>query len=148
MEGRGRVSSLLPVSKVPSGSCSPRCSPPRSRYQDPAFLRALHAATQLLYRPESPVRERLVPLPVVHMMLAQHSLFLPTLLASGEEGAPDSQVKGEETSPSPRGRSPTHLLLGSAEGEGTCLSGPGPREVTPGSGQALPTAQSRSRPRS
>ncbi|XP_054569412.1 nucleolar pre-ribosomal-associated protein 1 [Eptesicus fuscus] len=65
----------------------------RSRYQDPAFLRALHAATQLLYRPESPVRARLVPLPVVHVMLAQHSLFLPTLLASGEEGAPDGQVK-------------------------------------------------------
>ncbi|CAK6442115.1 unnamed protein product [Pipistrellus nathusii] len=63
------------------------------RYQDPAFLRALHAATQLLYRPESPVRERLVPLPVVHMMLTQHSLFLPTLLASGEEGPPDGQVK-------------------------------------------------------
>ncbi|XP_059542298.1 nucleolar pre-ribosomal-associated protein 1 isoform X1 [Myotis daubentonii] len=63
------------------------------QYQDPTFLRALHTAVQLLYRPDSPVRASLVPLPVVHMMLAQHSLFLPTLLASAEEGAPDGQVK-------------------------------------------------------
>jgi hypothetical protein len=32
------------------------------------------------------------------MMLTQHSLFLPTLLTSEEEGNPDSQVKGD---PSP-----------------------------------------------
>ncbi|XP_016063699.1 PREDICTED: nucleolar pre-ribosomal-associated protein 1-like [Miniopterus natalensis] len=63
------------------------------RYQDPAFLKALDAAVQLLYRLESPVRTRLVPLPVVHMMLTQHSLFLPTLLTSEGEDAPCGPVK-------------------------------------------------------
>ncbi|KAM7133116.1 nucleolar pre-ribosomal-associated protein 1 isoform 1-T1 [Molossus nigricans] len=63
------------------------------RYQDPAFLQALQAATQLLYGPESPVRTKLVQLPAVHSMLTQHSLFLPTLLASEEEDAPSGHVK-------------------------------------------------------
>ncbi|KAG8518530.1 Nucleolar pre-ribosomal-associated protein 1 [Galemys pyrenaicus] len=63
------------------------------RYQDRAFLQALHAAVQLLYAPENSVSAKLVPLPVVHMMLTQHSLFLPTLLTSEQEENPDSHVK-------------------------------------------------------
>ncbi|KAM5278399.1 nucleolar pre-ribosomal-associated protein 1 [Hipposideros larvatus] len=63
------------------------------RYQDPVFLKALHVALQLLYLPESSVRTKLIHLPVVHVMLTQHSLFLPTLLGSEDEENPDSQVK-------------------------------------------------------
>ncbi|KAM8813060.1 nucleolar pre-ribosomal-associated protein 1 [Rhynchonycteris naso] len=62
------------------------------RYQDPTFLKVLCAAVQLLYLPECPACLELLPLPVVHMMLTQHSLFLPTLLRSDAEGAPDSHV--------------------------------------------------------
>ncbi|KAM5281325.1 nucleolar pre-ribosomal-associated protein 1 [Ctenodactylus gundi] len=63
------------------------------RYQDHAFLKTLHAALQLLYDPENSVHTKLVPLPVIHMMLTQHSLFLPTLLTSDKEENLDSQVK-------------------------------------------------------
>lgn len=87
--------------------------PPRFRYQDPAFLKALDAAVQLLYRLESPVRTRLVPLPVVHMMLTQHSLFLPTLLTSEGEDAPCGPVKGDLPQPPVQG-SPWCLTLGAA----------------------------------
>lgn len=37
---------------------------------------------------------QLTQLPLVHTMLTQHSLFLPTLLESEEEERPDGQVKG------------------------------------------------------
>lgn len=70
---------------------------PRFRYQDLTFLKTLLDATKLLYSPESSVHTKLVQLPVVHMMLTQHSLFLPTMLTSGEEENLDSQVKGEPT---------------------------------------------------
>uniref|UniRef100_A0A452UVD1 URB1 ribosome biogenesis homolog n=1 Tax=Ursus maritimus TaxID=29073 RepID=A0A452UVD1_URSMA len=50
----------------------PRC--------DHVFLKALHASIERLYLPENSVCAKLIPLPVVHMMLSQHSLFLPTLL--------------------------------------------------------------------
>ncbi|XP_060054580.1 nucleolar pre-ribosomal-associated protein 1 isoform X2 [Erinaceus europaeus] len=63
------------------------------RYRDHAFLQALHAAIQRLYVPESTTRSKLLPLPTVHVMLTQHSLFLPTLLASDQEGDPDDQVR-------------------------------------------------------
>ncbi|XP_042543241.1 nucleolar pre-ribosomal-associated protein 1 [Dipodomys spectabilis] len=63
------------------------------RYQDHTFLKTLHAATLLLYSPESSMHSKLIQLPVVHMMLTQHSLFLPTLLTSEGERNPDSQVK-------------------------------------------------------
>ncbi|KAF0880051.1 NPA1P protein, partial [Crocuta crocuta] len=62
------------------------------RYQDHMFLKALHAAIQRLYVPENSMCAQLTQLPVVHMMLTQHSLFLPTLLKSEEENS-DSQVK-------------------------------------------------------
>ncbi|XP_055135461.2 nucleolar pre-ribosomal-associated protein 1 isoform X2 [Symphalangus syndactylus] len=63
------------------------------RYQDHTFLKTLLTAIQLLYGPESSVRTKLIQLPVVHMMLMQHSLFLPTLLKSDGEESLDSQVK-------------------------------------------------------
>nr|XP_031314662.1 nucleolar pre-ribosomal-associated protein 1 isoform X1 [Camelus dromedarius] len=63
------------------------------RYQDHAFLKALCAAIEILYLPENSMCSKLTQLPVVHTMLTQHSLFLPTLLESGEEGNPDSHVK-------------------------------------------------------
>ncbi|XP_077935470.1 nucleolar pre-ribosomal-associated protein 1 [Halichoerus grypus] len=63
------------------------------RYQDHAFLKALHAAIQCLYLPEHSMCTKLIQLPVVHMMLTQHSLFLPTLLKSEEEENLDNQVK-------------------------------------------------------
>ncbi|XP_043449674.1 nucleolar pre-ribosomal-associated protein 1 [Prionailurus bengalensis] len=63
------------------------------RYQDHMFLKALHAAIQRLYLPENSVCTQLTQLPAIHMMLTQHSLFLPTLLKSEEEENPDSQVK-------------------------------------------------------
>ncbi|XP_057553181.1 nucleolar pre-ribosomal-associated protein 1 isoform X1 [Hippopotamus amphibius kiboko] len=65
----------------------------KCRYQDPAFLKALGAAMQLLYLPESSAHTQLTQLPVVHAMLTQHSLFLPTLLMAGEEEAPASPVR-------------------------------------------------------
>uniref|UniRef100_A0A8C4LJS7 URB1 ribosome biogenesis homolog n=1 Tax=Equus asinus asinus TaxID=83772 RepID=A0A8C4LJS7_EQUAS len=63
------------------------------RYQDHTFLKALHAAIQLLYLPESSVGTKLFFFRMVHMMLTQHSLFLPTLLRSEEEENPDPRVK-------------------------------------------------------
>ncbi|XP_027441652.2 nucleolar pre-ribosomal-associated protein 1 isoform X1 [Zalophus californianus] len=63
------------------------------RYQDHAFLKTLHAAIQHLYLPENSMCAKLIQLPVVHMMLTQHSLFLPTLLKSEEEENLDNQVK-------------------------------------------------------
>lgn len=71
---------------------------PRFRYQDLTFLKTLLDATKLLYSPESSVHTKFVQLPVVHMMLTQHSLFLPTMLTSEEEeNLLDSQVKGDPT---------------------------------------------------
>lgn len=71
---------------------------PRFRYQDLTFLKTLLDATKLLYSPESSVHTKLAQLPVVHMMLTQHSLFLPTMLTSEEEeNLLDSQVKGDPT---------------------------------------------------
>ncbi|XP_002929391.2 nucleolar pre-ribosomal-associated protein 1 isoform X1 [Ailuropoda melanoleuca] len=63
------------------------------RYQDHVFLKALCASIERLYLPENSVCAKLLPLPVVHMMLSQHSLFLPTLLTSEEEENPDNEVK-------------------------------------------------------
>ncbi|XP_027271372.1 nucleolar pre-ribosomal-associated protein 1 isoform X3 [Cricetulus griseus] len=63
------------------------------RYQDLTFLKTLLGAMKLLYRPENSVHTKLVQLPVVHMMLTQHSLFLPTMLTSEEVENVDSQVK-------------------------------------------------------
>lgn len=50
------------------------------------------------------MRAKLVQLPEVHMMLTQHSLFLPTLLAPEEEEAPSSHVRGDLPHPPTRHR--------------------------------------------
>ncbi|XP_034371344.1 nucleolar pre-ribosomal-associated protein 1 [Arvicanthis niloticus] len=63
------------------------------RYHDLTFLKTLLNAIELLYSPESSEHTKLVQLSVVHMMLTQHSLFLPTMLTSEEEKAPDSHIK-------------------------------------------------------
>ncbi|CAH6792538.1 nucleolar pre-ribosomal-associated protein 1 [Phodopus roborovskii] len=63
------------------------------RYQDLTFLKTLLDAMELLYSPESSVHTKLVQLPVLHMMLTQHSLFLPTMLTSEEVGNVDSHGK-------------------------------------------------------
>ncbi|KAL6089113.1 hypothetical protein STEG23_008301 [Scotinomys teguina] len=65
----------------------------RFRYQDVTFLKTLLDAMKLLYTPEISVHTKLVQLPVVHMMVTQHSLFLPTMLTSEEQENLDSQVK-------------------------------------------------------
>lgn len=67
----------------------------RFRYHDLTFLKTLLNAIELLYSPESSEHTKLVQLSVVHMMLTQHSLFLPTMLTSEEEGAPDIHIKGD-----------------------------------------------------
>lgn len=73
------------------------CLLPRFRYQDCAFLKALCAAVERLYLPGSSVCPQLTQLRVIHMMLTQHSLFLPTLLRTGEEGSPDRPVRGDSS---------------------------------------------------
>uniref|UniRef100_A0A8C5PK70 URB1 ribosome biosis homolog n=1 Tax=Leptobrachium leishanense TaxID=445787 RepID=A0A8C5PK70_9ANUR len=55
------------------------------RYKDQTFLGVLHAGIQQWYNAEGPSTQGLVQLTVVHMMIMQHSLFLPTLLRSREE---------------------------------------------------------------
>lgn len=91
-----QVCAPAPFLKPNSPSCtlSLRLSP-RFRYQDLTFLRTLLDATKLLYSPESSGHTKLVQLSVIHMMLTQHSLFLPTMLTSKEEETPDSPVKGD-----------------------------------------------------
>ncbi|KAM4701657.1 nucleolar pre-ribosomal-associated protein 1 [Discoglossus pictus] len=55
------------------------------RYKDCAFLDMLHAGIGLWYGSDSILEKDLVQLSMVHMMITQHSLFLPTLLRSREE---------------------------------------------------------------
>lgn len=57
---------------------------------------------------------KLIQLPVVHMMLTQHSLFLPTLLKSEDEENPDSAVKGDPSPPPSRFPDRCRLLLSSS----------------------------------
>ncbi|XP_053312783.1 nucleolar pre-ribosomal-associated protein 1 [Spea bombifrons] len=55
------------------------------RYKDCTFLDVLNAGVVQWYDSDGPCTAALVELPVVHMMITQHSLFLPTLLRSREE---------------------------------------------------------------
>lgn len=107
---------------------------PRFRYQDLTFLKTLLDATKLLYSPESSVHTKLVQLPVVHMMLTQHSLFLPTMLTSEEEeNLLDSRVKGDPTlcpltlcPPAPCQLSPSSVCSECSDGISVCqIQGPG-----------------------
>lgn len=69
--------------------------PLRSRYQEGAFLQALHKALPQLYSLAPPACTPLLPLVQLHAMVTQHSLFLPTLLVAADGGGPDAGVKGE-----------------------------------------------------
>ncbi|XP_068930997.1 nucleolar pre-ribosomal-associated protein 1 isoform X1 [Petaurus breviceps papuanus] len=62
------------------------------RYQDYTFLKTLHACVQLLYKPENSLCKKLVQLPLMYMMITQHSMFLPTILQSKEDDT-NIQVK-------------------------------------------------------
>ncbi|XP_029459452.1 nucleolar pre-ribosomal-associated protein 1 isoform X2 [Rhinatrema bivittatum] len=53
-------------------------------YTDCAFLRALNTALDVLYGKEA--SDSLLQLSVIHVMVTQHSLFLPTMLRSRDEG--------------------------------------------------------------
>lgn len=107
---------------------------PRFRYQNLTFLKTLLDATKLLYSPESSVHTKLVQLPVVHMMLTQHSLFLPTMLTSEEEeNLLDSRVKGDPTlcpltlcPPAPCQLSSSSVCSECSDGISVCqIQGPG-----------------------
>ncbi|XP_055965198.1 nucleolar pre-ribosomal-associated protein 1 [Sorex fumeus] len=63
------------------------------RYQEGAFLRALHTALPLLYPLGGPARDPpLLPLPRLHAMVTQHSLFLPTLLEDADGDVKEALV--------------------------------------------------------
>ncbi|CAN2387608.1 URB1 ribosome biogenesis 1 homolog (S. cerevisiae) [Pristimantis euphronides] len=55
------------------------------RYKDCAFLDALCAGIKQWYGPDGPCTEDLLQLPVIHMMVTQHSLFLSSFLRSRDE---------------------------------------------------------------
>ncbi|KAM5180794.1 nucleolar pre-ribosomal-associated protein 1 [Mantella aurantiaca] len=55
------------------------------RYKDCTFLDALCAGIEEWYEPSGPCTKGLVQLSVIHMMVMQHSLFLPNFLRSREE---------------------------------------------------------------
>ncbi|XP_069492442.1 nucleolar pre-ribosomal-associated protein 1 [Ambystoma mexicanum] len=61
-------------------------------YRDCNFQRTLKVAIHILYVKES---QALIPLPMVHMMITQHSLFLPTILRSREEESIDTHTVRE-----------------------------------------------------
>ncbi|KAM8976730.1 nucleolar pre-ribosomal-associated protein 1 [Pelodytes ibericus] len=63
------------------------------RYKDYLFLDILHAGIEQWYESEGPCTKGLVQLSVVHMMITQHSLFLPTLLRSREEENAPSEIR-------------------------------------------------------
>ncbi|MEE6468037.1 hypothetical protein FKM82_008146 [Ascaphus truei] len=65
----------------------------KNRYKECAFLEALDAGIQLWYTCDGPSVKNLVQLPLVHMMITQHSLFLPTLLRSREEEHTSSRTR-------------------------------------------------------
>ncbi|GCC30464.1 nucleolar pre-ribosomal-associated protein 1 isoform X1 [Chiloscyllium punctatum] len=54
------------------------------RYRDWAFLEALYKLIQILYENED-LAQSLIPLPMIHEMVTNHSLFLPTMLSARED---------------------------------------------------------------
>ncbi|XP_067897159.1 nucleolar pre-ribosomal-associated protein 1 isoform X2 [Heterodontus francisci] len=54
------------------------------RYRDWAFMEALHKLIQVLYENED-LAQNLIPQPMIHMMVTNHSLFLPTMLRVRED---------------------------------------------------------------
>ncbi|XP_061483804.1 nucleolar pre-ribosomal-associated protein 1 isoform X3 [Rhineura floridana] len=64
------------------------------RYKDQNFLKTLNTTIYLLYQRETSVSQRLFKLPVLYMMITQHSLFLSTMLRSQEDN--DMNVHARE----------------------------------------------------
>ncbi|XP_072369540.1 nucleolar pre-ribosomal-associated protein 1 [Scyliorhinus torazame] len=63
------------------------------RYRDWAFMEALHKLIAVLYENED-LAQRLIPLPMIHAMVTNHSLFLPTMLGARED--PDGNAKARD----------------------------------------------------
>ncbi|XP_063812468.1 nucleolar pre-ribosomal-associated protein 1 [Pseudophryne corroboree] len=63
------------------------------RFKDCAFLEALLTGIEQWYDTEGPCTKNLVQLPVIHMMVTQHSLFLPCFLRSREEENACSDIR-------------------------------------------------------
>ncbi|XP_018420504.1 PREDICTED: nucleolar pre-ribosomal-associated protein 1 [Nanorana parkeri] len=63
------------------------------RYTDCAFLDALCAGIAEWYEPSGPCTQDLVQLPVIHMMVMQHSLFLPNFVRSREEESSSNTLR-------------------------------------------------------
>ncbi|XP_071994741.1 nucleolar pre-ribosomal-associated protein 1 isoform X2 [Engystomops pustulosus] len=82
-----RLKELMPLVKddVPSEWNNLVKSGLKYRYKDPAFLEALRCGIEHWYEPDGPRTKDLVQLPAIHMMVTQHSLFLPSFLRSREE---------------------------------------------------------------
>ncbi|XP_059506193.1 nucleolar pre-ribosomal-associated protein 1 isoform X2 [Stegostoma tigrinum] len=54
------------------------------RYRDWPFMEALHKLIQILYENED-LAQSLIPLPMIHTMITNHSLFLPIMLRARED---------------------------------------------------------------
>ncbi|XP_075710651.1 nucleolar pre-ribosomal-associated protein 1 [Rhinoderma darwinii] len=82
-----RLKDLMPLVKedVPTEWNSLVKSGLKHRYKDCAFLEALRAGIEQWYELDSPRTKDLLQLSVIHMMVTQHSLFLPSFLRSRDE---------------------------------------------------------------
>ncbi|XP_078416304.1 nucleolar pre-ribosomal-associated protein 1 isoform X1 [Cetorhinus maximus] len=63
------------------------------RYRDWAFMEALHKLIQVLYENED-LGQSLIPLPMIHVMVTNHSQFLPIMLGARED--PDENAKAKD----------------------------------------------------
>ncbi|KAM4047236.1 nucleolar pre-ribosomal-associated protein 1 isoform 2-T2 [Anomaloglossus baeobatrachus] len=90
-----RLKDLMPLVKedIPPEWNSLVKSGLKYRYKDIAFLEALRAGIEQWYGSEGPCTKDLVQLPVVHMMVTQHSLFLPSFLRSRDEEIACSAIR-------------------------------------------------------
>ncbi|XP_073524409.1 nucleolar pre-ribosomal-associated protein 1 [Phyllobates terribilis] len=90
-----RLKDLMPLVKedVPTEWNSLVKSGLKYRYQDCAFQEALRAGVEQWYGPDGPCTPDLVQLPVVHMMVTQHSLFLTSFLRSRDEESGCSAIR-------------------------------------------------------
>lgn len=70
----------------------------RCRYNDENFLNTLRSLLEAMYQPGD-IPNGLIPLATVHMMTSSHSLFLPTMLDSDDDGSSRRQAKGAEIAP-------------------------------------------------
>nr|XP_033805810.1 nucleolar pre-ribosomal-associated protein 1 isoform X2 [Geotrypetes seraphini] len=78
-----RLEELLQFDLVPAEWSSLVKTGLKYRYRDCKFLGMLNTAIDMLYGKEA--SDSLLQLSVIHMMITQHSLFLPTMLRSRDE---------------------------------------------------------------